>query len=377
MVDVCFVGAGSVGRLAIELFSRDCAGSSIVAIDCMDRSDVVEAIGGNVGFYRACSPSEIASLCRGAYVVATALPSSVAGAVVERLLERGYSVVDVSFIDYDPYIYDSLCRSREVYYIVDAGFAPGFSNMVVGYVYHRVGVLDHVRIYVGGIPLKPVPPIGYQVTWSPEDLIEEYLRPARIVVNGMVKTVDPLSEVLDIEIPGLGVYEGFYSDGLRTLLKNIKARDMCEITIRYRGHLSVMRVLRELGFFSKELVDISGCSVEPYRFTARLFREKLRQTIPDQAILYIDINKHRLYYRLLSRLIGTLDKPATPLYTALVYTKTIMTALEEDIDYGVHPLENLHTYYRDYIEYLTRYNVGFQVSSNITFKNSSIESISI
>ncbi len=364
MADLVFIGLGRVGSLALDLLLRLYPGLSVRVVDCVDKSWVTESYG--VEFHRACTPSEIAGLCRGAYVVATALPSSVAVGVVEELFKRGYSVVDVSYIDVDPYVFQELCIRSKTYYIPDAGFAPGFSNLVVGYIYSRIGELDRVAIYVGGIPVEPVPPIGYQVTWSPEDLIEEYTRSARIVRDYSVVSVDPLKEILSVEIPGLGVFEGFYSDGLHTLLRNIKAREMYEVTIRYKGHLEAMKILRSLGFFDDKPVSVDGYMVSPKRFTACLFREKLRQTIPDQAILYIVVEKKNLYYRLLSRLVGSLEKPATPYYTALVYTKTIAVALEEDIEPGVHPLEKLHRYYQSYRSYLVEHGVEFNVSSNIS-----------
>ena len=365
MADLGFIGIGRVGRLALELVSKEYKDLDIVTIDCRDLSQYVSIINPDIRFYRTCDPSEAVDLLHGTPIVATALPSRISRRHIEKILNNGLNIVDVSFIDFDPYDLENMCINKRTYYIVDAGFAPGFSNLVVGKIYHELGDLDQVRIYVGGIPIEPIPPVGYQITWSPEDLIEEYIRPARIVFDGKIKVVDPLWKIVDVEIPNMGSYEGFYSDGLRTLLRNVRAKEMYEITIRYKGHLTAMKILRDLGFFSKEPLEINDSKIEPFRFTAKLFEKVLRQTIPDKAILYIDLAKDRYYYRLLSSLTGSLEKPATALYTALVYAKTIMLALEKGFDYGVHPLEDLHYYFQDYIDYLIKNNVLINIETNI------------
>ncbi|RLG81903.1 MAG: hypothetical protein DRO40_08960 [Thermoprotei archaeon] len=366
MADLGFIGIGRVGRLALELVSREYKNLDIIAIDCKDLSRDIGKINPNIKFYRTCDPGESVDLLHGTPVVATALPSRIAKRYIERLLNNGLNVVDVSFIDFNPYDLENLCINKRAYYIVDAGFAPGFTNLVVGKIYHELGELDHVKIYVGGIPVEPVPPVGYQITWSAEDLIEEYIRPARIITDGKIMAVDPLKEIVNVEIPQFGSYEGFYSDGLRTLLRNVRAKDMFEVSIRYKGHLEAMKTLRELGFFSKEEIEVIDTKIEPYRFTARLFEKVLKQTIPDIAILYIDIAKDKYYYKLLSSLVGSLEKSALALYTALVYAKTIMLALEKDFDYAVHPLEDLYRYFNDYVAYLSKHNVVFDIKTNIT-----------
>ena len=365
MLRVGFIGLGRVGGLALRLLIEERRDLGIVAIDSADRGDLVKRLGGEIKFYRACSPAEIAEIVEGVDLVATALPSSKAYPVIKELLERGHNIVDVSFIGFDPYIFENTCRKHRSFYIVDAGFAPGFSNLILGHIYDRVGKLDRAAIYVGGIPLKPVPPINYQITWSPDDLIEEYTRPARVVVGGAVKVVDPLEKILEVEIPGLGVFEGFYCDGLRTMIKNIEAEEMYEVTIRHKGHLRAIKILRDLGFLDKKTIKIDGYEVEPRRLTAKLFEEKLKQTIPDQAIIYVDVMRGDTYYRLVARLIGDLDRPATSYYTALIYAKTIMIALDNVIEEGVQPLEKLHHHYHDYLKYLRKHGTSIKIETNI------------
>lgn len=366
MYDLALIGLGRVGLYALKLLVREGI-DKIITFDCIDKSSVLENIGGDIVFEKTCSVDQVLDRIRGRVdLVATAIPSRVAREYIPRLLKNGLNIVDVSFIDFDPYIYKELCREKNVFYIVDAGFAPGFSNLVIGYLYNNLGYLDKAVIYVGGLPTKPIPPFYYQVTWSAEDLIEEYTRESRIIINGEVSTIDPLGKIMYIEIPSIGVFEGFYSDGLRTLLRNIKAREMYEITIRYRGHLEKIKVLRELGFFDKRPMRLNDYEISPLLFTARLFEEKYKQSIPDRAILFIDVVKNDKYYQLLSILeLGDPMESSTAMFTALVFTKSISLALNRDIAKDIIPLEKLHIYFNDYKDYLLRNNVLIKINTNM------------
>ncbi len=371
MYDILFVGVGRVGGLALDIFFKLYSPLEIkVAVADIDEKRLAEIrsiYGGLVDAFKVSSVNDIVDIARRSYIVATALPSNIALEIIEKILRKGVNVVDVSFIPEDPYSLRNIVEEKKVFYVVDAGFAPGFSNLVVGTIYAKLNdVLDSVRIYVGGLPVENIPPIGYQVTWNPEDLIEEYTRPARIIRNNSLASIDPLEEILEVEIPGIGIFEGFYSDGLRTLLRNVRAKEMYEITIRHKGHLRFIKVLRELGFFDKKPIVVNKCSIKPSKFTAELFSRKLRPSIPDMAILYIDIKKNNLFYRLTSKLVGEPSKPATAYYTALVYAKTISIAYENELEPGIYPLEKLYRYYSEYLSFLKENNVCITVSSNIS-----------
>jgi saccharopine dehydrogenase-like NADP-dependent oxidoreductase len=126
----------------------------------------------------------------------------------------------------------------------DCGLSPGLSNLVIG----RIGGRPRdVEIRVGGIAADRRQ--DYVITWSVDDLIEEFVRPARIVRGGRRVTVEACSGVELVKVPGAGELEAFYTDGLRTLLDTCPARDMAEKTMRWPGHIARMVALREMGLF--------------------------------------------------------------------------------------------------------------------------------
>ncbi|MEM2281170.1 MAG: saccharopine dehydrogenase C-terminal domain-containing protein [Candidatus Bathyarchaeia archaeon] len=110
--------------------------------------------------------------------------------------------MDVSYISENPLTLHEEALKTGVTMIPHCGLAPGISNILVGRAVSELDAVDSVHIFVGGLPDKPVLPLGYVITWSPESLIEEYTSNARIVVDGRVVEVEALSGLETVEFPG-------------------------------------------------------------------------------------------------------------------------------------------------------------------------------
>ncbi len=207
-------------------------------------------------------------------LVVNALPGSLGYQTLRAIIEEGKDVVDISFFPEEPFTLDSLAREKGVTAVVDCGVAPGLSHILVGYASRKLDEIDTVKIYVGGLPEVREWPYEYKAGFSPADVIEEYIRPARYIENGKLKEKPALSEVEYINFPQVGTLEAVMTDGLRTLLRTIQAKNAAEKTLRYPGHSEKMKMLRETGFFSKQLVAINGIKVRPLDLTATLLFPK-------------------------------------------------------------------------------------------------------
>ncbi|MEM4717996.1 MAG: saccharopine dehydrogenase C-terminal domain-containing protein [Desulfurococcaceae archaeon] len=308
-------------------------------------------------------PGILGRLAERADIAVTALPSSVGYRAVLELVDKCIDIVDVSFFREDPYVLEKIvddCRSRLV---VDAGFAPGYSNVVAGYVYHVLGLDEEINIAVGGIPCENIPPIGYTVTWNPRDLLEEYIRPARYIENHELRTGNPLDHVFKVSIEDFGELEGFLSDGLRTMLRNIKARNMREITLRWPGHIDAIKVLYRLGFLDTSEINVANTRISPIDYTASLLEKKLSPRVPDVAIMHVKaIGKSGETYNELALLFGTPEDPAIPVFTALVHAYTVKIIHEEGVKPGIYPLEELYPYKINYEKYLASKGVVIKTS---------------
>jgi saccharopine dehydrogenase-like NADP-dependent oxidoreductase len=173
-------------------------------------------------------------------------------------------LVDVSFTAEDPLVLDSAARAAGVTIAPDCGLAPGLSNLLVGEALRERGTPRSVTIMVGGVAQDPAQPFGYVVTWSLDDLMEEYTRPARIVREGREAEVPVFSGLVPVAVDGVGTMEAFYSDGLRTLIHTVPgAREMGEMTLRWPGHVAAIRPLLEAGTLRETLRE--RCTLDPPR----------------------------------------------------------------------------------------------------------------
>jgi len=224
-----------------------------------------------------------------------ALPARFGFYSMECAIEAGVDMVDMSYSPADPFLLDKETKKAGIKIVPDAGYAPGLSNILVGEAYKEMEKIESLKIMVGGIPEKPIPPFNYRITWSPEDLIEEYTRPARIYKNYKVIAVPALTGIEDFYIPGIGKLEAFYTDGLRTLLKTMyKIKNMEEKTIRYAGHAKIFKTLIDCGFFSEQKIKINNTEIPCKEFIFKYLKEALsRGPDYDITILMIEMEYGR------------------------------------------------------------------------------------
>jgi saccharopine dehydrogenase-like NADP-dependent oxidoreductase len=208
-------------------------------------------------------------LIKNSDLVIGAVPGFIGFNVLKNVIECGKNIVDISFLNEDPFRLNEEAEKRNLTAVVDCGVSPGLSNMILGYHTGKMEV-DYYECYVGGLPSKRILPFEYNAPFSPIDVIEEYIRPARLVENGKIVTKPPLSDLENIDIDPVGILESFNTDGLRTLLKTMQVPNMKEKTLRYPGHIKKIKFLKECGFFNTEFIEINGASIRPVDLTAKL-----------------------------------------------------------------------------------------------------------
>lgn len=214
--------------------------------------------------------AEVERLVADVDVTVGTLPSTLALAVIERMAQLGRRHVDVSFLAQDPRACDGAARASGAAIVYDCGVAPGLSHVLVGAAVRLLARTDWVRIDVGGLPQSPHPPFWYKAPFAPADVIEEYTRPARLVRSGRAITLPALTEPETIEVSGVGLLEAFNTDGLRSLVDTVSAEAMVERTLRYPGHLAVMRTLSDAGFLDSTPVMVRGQAVAPRDLAAAI-----------------------------------------------------------------------------------------------------------
>lgn len=220
------------------------------------------------------NPSRVTELAKDYDVVCGALPSALGLQTLRAVIEAGKPYSDISFMPEDARELDALAKSKGVTAVVDIGVAPGMSNILCGFAAKELEPCESLEIYVGGLPVVRTWPYEYKAPFAPFDVIEEYTRPSRIVENGKIVVKPALSEPELMDFPGVGTLEVFNTDGLRSLAYTLKVPNMKEKTMRYPGHIALMRAFRETGLFSMEPIDVKGQKVVPREVTAALLFPK-------------------------------------------------------------------------------------------------------
>ena len=207
-------------------------------------------------------------------IVLGSLSSRIAFKALRTIIEARKNYADIAFMAEDPLTLDEFARENGVTCVVDCGVAPGMSHMIAGAESAAMETCENIEIYVGGLPRERRWPFEYKAPFSPSDVIEEYTRPSRLVEHGRVVTREALSEPELMDFPGIGTLEAFNTDGLRSLIHTLNVPFMKEKTLRYPGHIELMRVLRHMGLFGHEKFEVGGVAVRPIEVTAKLMFPK-------------------------------------------------------------------------------------------------------
>jgi lysine 6-dehydrogenase len=295
-------------------------------------------------------PSTTARAIGGADLVVSAVPGFLGFRTLRSIIDAKVDVVDIAFFPEDPLELDGLAQENGVRAIVDCGVAPGMSNLLVGYADSLLERTESVAIYVGGLPRERIPPYEYRAVFSPIDVIEEYTRPARLVVDGHLVTKPALSDVELLHFDGIGPLEAFNTDGLRTLARTIDAPDMLEKTLRYPGHAEKMKLLRDSGFLSNEPIEVNDREIRPIDLTTALLFPmwELREGEEDLTVMRIEVKgigkgrRTRYTYDLLDRYDAatrTTSMARTTGYTATMAARLLADGLWERP--GIVPPEHI------------------------------------
>jgi saccharopine dehydrogenase-like NADP-dependent oxidoreductase len=203
-------------------------------------------------------------------LVVTAVPGFMGYQTLEAVINAGKNVVDISFFPEDALQLDALAKKKEVTVITDCGVAPGVSNFIIGR-YHAEMKIDSFECYVGGLPKERKPPFQYKAPFSPVDVIQEYIRPARLVEKGSIVTKPALSDRELMKFDEIGELEAFNTDGLRSLIYTMgDIPDMKEKTLRYPGHIDIIIAMQQAGFFDNTPLRIKEVDISPLEFTSKL-----------------------------------------------------------------------------------------------------------
>ena len=177
----------------------------------------------------------------------------------------------------------------------DCGLSPGMASILGGELVRRLdGRADALKLYVGGLPERPMPPFHYQLVFSVEGLINEYVEPARILRKGKLTTIEALTEPEEFHMDGFAPLVAFQTSGGTSTLPETfegKVGECFEKTLRYPGHYDLLCELNDLGLFSNEKMRVGNVEVAPRALMSKVFEGKFAGKGPDVCIMRIEAHE--------------------------------------------------------------------------------------
>ncbi len=180
---------------------------------------------------------------------------------------------------------DEAAKKKGITIIPDCGLAPGMVNILAEHTIRQLDAVETIRIYVGGLPQRPEPPLNYQIVYSLEGVLDYYTTLSWVLRKGKRTQVKALSEIEGVNFGGsLGELEGFHTaGGLSTMAFRYEGKipTMEYKTLRYPGHARIMEAIRELGLLDLKPVDVKGVRVVPRDLVAlRVYAEGTKDGKP-------------------------------------------------------------------------------------------------
>jgi saccharopine dehydrogenase-like NADP-dependent oxidoreductase len=246
MKDVLIVGAGKIGQVAAELLANSgeyrvtLADQSMAALNGVARTSALTPVALDVT-----DGAALRQALHGCFAVLSAAPFHLTVRIAEAARDAGTHYLDLTEDVASTRRIRELAQGANTAFVPQCGLAPGFISIVAADLARGFDKLDSVRMRVGALPAYPSNALNYNLTWSTEGVINEYIEPCEAIVEGRRVEVPALEEREEFALDGV-LYEAFNtSGGLGTLAETLEGqvRTLNYRTIRYPGHAAIMKAL--------------------------------------------------------------------------------------------------------------------------------------
>jgi lysine 6-dehydrogenase len=187
---------------------------------------------------------------------------------------------------------DEEAKAAGINIIPDCGLAPGMVSVLAMHAAKQFEKVDSIKIRVGGLPQNPKPPLDYQLVFSVEGLINEYIERARVIRKGEIQEVESMTEIESLEFTGFPALEAFQTSGGTSTLPETFLGKVSELdykTIRYAGHCEKFKTMIDLGLCSSEEIAVDGANVKPRRVLGELLLRNLPADEPDYVLVRVEV----------------------------------------------------------------------------------------
>jgi saccharopine dehydrogenase-like NADP-dependent oxidoreductase len=281
MKQVVVIGAGKIGGAIASMLAQSGDYAVLVAdrsaeqLEKIERHPAVSTVVVDIA-----DREGLLACLDGKFAVLSAAPFSLTGRIAEAAHKAGIHYLDLTEDVATTKNVEELAEGANAAFIPQCGLAPGFISIVANDLAARFDRLDSVRMRVGALPQYPSNALNYNLTWSTDGLINEYIEPCEAIVEGKLVTVPALEEREEFSLDGV-TYEAFNtSGGLGTLAKTLegRVRTMNYRTIRYPGHQAIIKAL------------LNDLNLRNRRDVLKdLFENALPSTMQDVVVVFVTV----------------------------------------------------------------------------------------
>lgn len=186
---------------------------------------------------------------------------------------------------------DADAKAAGINIIPDCGLAPGMVSILAMHGAAKFDEIREIHIRVGGLPQDPQPPLNYQLVFSVEGLINEYVEVARVIRDGKVSEVESMTEIEELSFDGFPPLEAFQTSGGTSTLPDTflgKIKELDYKTIRYAGHCEKFKTMIDLGLCSSDEIVVDFAKVTPRKVFGDLLQRHLPADGPDYVLVRLD-----------------------------------------------------------------------------------------
>ena len=205
---------------------------------------------------------------------------------------------------------DEQAKNAQINIIPDCGLAPGMVSVLAMHGANRFEEIEEIHIRVGGLPQNPQPPLDYQLVFSVEGLINEYVETARVIRSGEITEIDSMTELETLEFENFPALEAFQTSGGTSTLPDTflgKIKELDYKTIRYAGHCEKFKMMIDLGLCSSDEIVADFVKVKPRKVLGELLQRNLPSDEPDYVLIRLefvgtkDSTRKRLRYDIVDK----------------------------------------------------------------------------
>ncbi len=253
MKNVLVLGAGKIGRMVAFLL-QTCGDYHVTVMDGHQHSldeTLVLAKGARAVHGGFDDLKILDTALDGQWAVVSCAPFFCNARIAERAKAKGVHYLDLTEDVAVTKKVMELAHGAKTAFVPQCGLAPGFITIAAAHVIEGMIDLHEVKMRVGALPEFPSNALKYNLTWSTDGLINEYIQPCEAVIDGKLVTVPALEGLEHMMIEGIELEAFNTSGGLGTFALTLqgKVKHLSYKTMRYPGHNTILKLLLwDLGF---------------------------------------------------------------------------------------------------------------------------------